>query len=59
MGQGCMIVLLIAALILLYVYFGREGYANQVIHAGVGGIAGPMGRYMVDGVEEIPERWAY
>ena len=61
MSKGCVLLMLAVALILLYLYFGkgREGYANQVVHAGVGGIAGPMGRYMVDGVEEIPERWTY
>ena len=53
--EGASIIIASMVLLLAIVSFRREGYANQVVHAGVGGIAGPMGRY--DG--DIPYRWAY
>ena len=33
----------------------REKYANQVVHAGAGGVAGPI--LNVDGYEQEPEGW--
>jgi hypothetical protein len=41
-----MMVLLIIGIYLIVNSATREKYADQVVHAGVGGIAGPMGRYM-------------
>jgi len=53
--EGISIIIAGIALLLAIASLRKEKYANQVVHAGVGGIAGPMGRY--DG--KIPYRWAY
>lgn len=56
----------LVGLLAMFLLYQKEGYADQVIHAGVGGIAGPMGRYLSpSGEEEIPtnemgmRRWYY
>ena len=38
------IALILIGVVLVLWFVRREGYAPQVMHAGVGGIAGPVGR---------------
>lgn len=64
--MNAILLLSIVAIVIVILLYRKEGYADQVIHAGVGGISGPMGRYLSeDGIENIPtnemgmRRWYY